>query len=251
MSSRQHAPLILTSPDGSSHKLAPVPFQRAWAGGGYDEAWIRDLFLAHADAVSLQEIDPSFGPLVPVRKELDTRGAGFADALYVDPLGMPTLVECKLWRNPEARREAVGQILGHARARRAWAILLGPAWAVTARGSLATPRRQHRGARHPVVAVRPTARPIARRRHDGVPDRTAATPGSMRASAAIGGECDGEPDPRSSRRGGAMAAGGRGWSRRRGARRAPSPGPPKPSRSASERRRPPWSEREQVGTSPA
>ena len=33
---------------------------------------------------------------------------------------MPTLVECKLWRNPEARREVVGQILDYARALRRW-----------------------------------------------------------------------------------------------------------------------------------
>ncbi|WP_170249324.1 DUF4268 domain-containing protein [Methylobacterium haplocladii] len=52
--------------------------------------------------------------------ELDTRKAGFADILFINPLGMPTLVECKLWRNPEARREVVGQILDYARVIREW-----------------------------------------------------------------------------------------------------------------------------------
>jgi hypothetical protein len=53
---------------------------------------------------------------------MDTRNAGFVDAVFLSPTGMPTLVECKLWRNPEARREVVGQILDYARAVRRWTV---------------------------------------------------------------------------------------------------------------------------------
>ena len=120
MSSRQHAPLILIDGDGSSRRLPPISMQARAASGGYDEAWIRDLVFAHPEAIPVQEIDPSFGPLVPICVELDTRAAGFADALFLNNLGMPTIVECKLWRNPEARREVVGQILDYARALRRW-----------------------------------------------------------------------------------------------------------------------------------
>ena len=118
MSLRQRTPLILTSADGTSYRLAPVSLQFGRLGGGYDEAWIRDLVFAHPAALPVNEIEPSFGPLIPVCTELDTRTAGFADALFLNPLGMPTLVECKLWRNPEARREVVGQILDYASALR-------------------------------------------------------------------------------------------------------------------------------------
>lgn len=120
MSLRQHTPLILTSTDGTSHRLAPVSLQLGRTGGGYDEAWIRDLVFAHPTTLPFNEIEPSFGPLIPVCTELDTRTAGFADALFLNPLGMPTLVECKLWRNPEARREVVGQILDYASVLRRW-----------------------------------------------------------------------------------------------------------------------------------
>ncbi len=120
MSLRQHTPLVLTSADGTSHRLAPVSLQLGRTGGGYDEAWIRDLVFAHPAALPVGEIEPSFGPLIPVCTELDTRTAGFADALFLNPLGMPTLVECKLWRNPEARREVVGQILDYASVLRRW-----------------------------------------------------------------------------------------------------------------------------------
>lgn len=120
MSSRQHAPLVLIAPGAPSRALRPVALQATKGTGGYDEAWVRDLVFAHPEAIPTQELDPSFGPLVPVCTELDTRSAGFADALFVNPLGMPTLVECKLWRNPEARREVVGQILDYARVLRRW-----------------------------------------------------------------------------------------------------------------------------------
>jgi hypothetical protein len=38
----------------------------------------------------------------------------------MNSLGMLTLVECKLWRSPEARREVVGQILDYARTLKKW-----------------------------------------------------------------------------------------------------------------------------------
>ena len=42
-----------------------------------------------------------------------TRG-GAIDVTYLNPEGLPTLVETTLWRNPEARRVAVAQILDYA-----------------------------------------------------------------------------------------------------------------------------------------
>lgn len=38
----------------------------------------------------------------------------------VTPSGLPVLVECKLWRNPEGRREVVGQILDYAKELARW-----------------------------------------------------------------------------------------------------------------------------------
>ena len=51
--------------------------------------------------------------------ELGTR-AGSADALYLTPTGRIVLAEFKLWRNPDARREVVGQILDYARVLASW-----------------------------------------------------------------------------------------------------------------------------------
>jgi hypothetical protein len=51
---------------------------------------------------------------VPICTELNTP-AGPIDNFMVSPSGLPVLVECKLWRNPEARREVVSQILDYAK----------------------------------------------------------------------------------------------------------------------------------------
>jgi len=60
-----------------------------------------------------------FSRPVPICTELNTP-AGPIDNFMVTPSGLPVLVECKLWRNPEARREVVSQILDHAKELSRW-----------------------------------------------------------------------------------------------------------------------------------
>ena len=50
----------------------------------------------------------------------DGNGDGFLDNLLVTPSGNLALIECKLWRNPEARREVVGQMLDYAERLARW-----------------------------------------------------------------------------------------------------------------------------------
>lgn len=58
------------------------------------------------------------GP-VAICRELTTP-AGSIDNLLVTPTGLPVLVECKLWRNPEGRREVIGQILDYSKELTKW-----------------------------------------------------------------------------------------------------------------------------------
>lgn len=76
---------------------------------------LRDLLFAHLSALPIDELDPAIGTLVPVARELNLAGVGRIDALLIDTFGRLIIVECKLWRNPQARREVVGQILDYAR----------------------------------------------------------------------------------------------------------------------------------------
>lgn len=114
--SRQHsAPVILEG--GSTKVLRQLSL--AAAQGGVSEAQIQELVHKHPGSLPVEEVDPSFKGPVAICRELMTP-AGPIDNLLVTPSGLPILVECKLWRNPEGRREVVGQIIDYAKELSRW-----------------------------------------------------------------------------------------------------------------------------------
>ena len=106
--------IVLTdpaAPSGASDlALRPVSL----ASGGRSEAWLRDFLLAHPSVLPTAAIDPAYADPIPVCRELRTP-AGPLDCLFATRFGGLVVVECKLWRNPQARREVVGQILDYAK----------------------------------------------------------------------------------------------------------------------------------------
>jgi len=86
---------------------------------GRSETWLRDTLVDHPQILPIDDIEPSFGPLIPLCRELRT-SVGPVDIAFICPSGKLTLVECKLWRNPEARRSVVAQILDYASAIKRW-----------------------------------------------------------------------------------------------------------------------------------
>jgi hypothetical protein len=99
----------------------PVRGERLAFGetNGRNEAWLRDTLFDHPELLPVKDIDPAYGPLTPLCTELRTE-AGPLDIAFINPFGRLTLVECKLWRNPQARREVVAQVLDYARAISRW-----------------------------------------------------------------------------------------------------------------------------------
>jgi hypothetical protein len=95
------------------------PLALAAGLGTVSEAEIQALVQHHPSCLPISEIDPLFADPVPICTELNTP-AGPIDNLMVTPSGLPVLVECKLWRNPEGRREVVGQILDYAKELTRW-----------------------------------------------------------------------------------------------------------------------------------
>lgn len=85
----------------------------------FQEEWLQRLIHEHPGLLPIEEIDSAFSPLVAIGREIATP-AGYIDNLYVSPEGYLTIVETKLWRNPEARREVVGQILDYAKELNRW-----------------------------------------------------------------------------------------------------------------------------------
>lgn len=93
----------------------PRVIARVPEGVARQEHHLRDLIYDHPEAVPVHALDPSYGRMFTVARELSIPGVGFVDVLLADEWGRLVLIECKLWRNPQARREVVGQILDYAR----------------------------------------------------------------------------------------------------------------------------------------
>mgnify|MGYP005854746955 CR=1 FL=1 len=92
---------------------------------GMTESWLQGLLFDHPALVLLDRIEPGAGPFLPLVRELPLPRPGgtvFLDLFGVTPAGRPVLVECKLWRNPQARREVVAQILEYAALLRQWTL---------------------------------------------------------------------------------------------------------------------------------
>ncbi len=105
--------------EGLEESLRRIPVGTPKSQGGIDESTLQDLLFRHPKSLPIAAIDAAYDGIVPVCRELSTP-AGYLDALYVNALGRLTLVEFKLWRNPQARREVIGQILDYAKELAAW-----------------------------------------------------------------------------------------------------------------------------------
>ena len=105
--------------DTTPEVLQRVSLAAGASEGGISEAELQDLLFRLPQALPLAAIDAAFADPVPVCKELTTP-SGYVDALYVNRLGRLTIAEFKLWRNPQARREVIGQILDYAKDLASW-----------------------------------------------------------------------------------------------------------------------------------
>jgi hypothetical protein len=116
---RQHGiPVLLRSGSGGGAERLQKVGQLS-GGDAVSEADIQALVHEHPTCLPIAEIDAMFSDAVPICRELNTP-AGPIDNFMVTPSGLPVLVECKLWRNPEARREVVSQILDYAKELSRW-----------------------------------------------------------------------------------------------------------------------------------
>ena len=101
--------------DSKAEKLKQLDFsKKASEPAPFDEAWLQHLIMRHPSLLPVAQIEPAFNSLIPICVELPMR-SGSMDNLFVTPAGDLALVECKLWRNPEARREVVAQIIDYAK----------------------------------------------------------------------------------------------------------------------------------------
>jgi len=83
------------------------------ASGAFSEAWLQEVLRQHPDILPVEEFGPVFYPLISIGREVPT-AAGSIDNLFISHSGYLVVVETKLWRNPEAKREVVAQLIDYA-----------------------------------------------------------------------------------------------------------------------------------------
>jgi len=91
----------------------PVALDRIdLASGAHSEAWLQQLVFDQPRLLPITQIEPGLGSLTPVATEVAC-GHGYIDNVYLTGSGDLVIVEVKLWRNPQARREVVAQALDY------------------------------------------------------------------------------------------------------------------------------------------
>ncbi|WP_242133410.1 PDDEXK family nuclease [Aestuariivivens marinum] len=94
----------------NTQKLERIPLTEKL----FQEEWLQKLIFENPQILPVDNLEIGFTPLIPLGREIST-SVGFIDNLFISPDGYLTIVETKLWRNPEAKREVVGQIIDYAK----------------------------------------------------------------------------------------------------------------------------------------
>lgn len=105
--------------DGKALALSPIRLDDK----DITEKWLQKQLDENPGLLPIDDISSAWGPLVSLGREIPLP-VGYIDNLFVSPAGEVTVVEAKLWRNPEARRKVIGQILDYAAALRLSQVLL-------------------------------------------------------------------------------------------------------------------------------
>lgn len=106
---------FLINKDASGQRLQLIEDKEQ----GCDEAWLQELLRKQPDILPVAEIEPIFYPMIPIGCEVSIE-TGAIDNLFISHRGYLILVETKLWRNPEAKREVVAQVIDYGSSLSKW-----------------------------------------------------------------------------------------------------------------------------------
>jgi hypothetical protein len=107
-------PLIVANfTETPARSLKRIRFERG-VDDNFNERWLQKLVSRYPSVLPIEQIEAALTPAVPICMELPL-ASGFVDNLYATPDGDLIVGETKLFRNPEARREVVGQIIDYAK----------------------------------------------------------------------------------------------------------------------------------------
>lgn len=106
---RDCSPAVVAG-DGTLIPLERIPLRETLI----KEHFPQDLIRRNPDLLPVAELEPTFAPLITVGWEVDASPAGSIDLLCINRDGRLTIVETKLWRNPQALRDVVSQVIDYA-----------------------------------------------------------------------------------------------------------------------------------------
>lgn len=95
-------PHLITGQDAEGEELLGLSSQDK----AFQEDWLQEMLFKHPSILPMEIVDEAFSPLIPIGREIAS-----TDGLFISPRGLLTIVETKLWRNPEAHRTVIAQIL--------------------------------------------------------------------------------------------------------------------------------------------
>ncbi|MCK4999373.1 MAG: hypothetical protein KAS23_07555 [Anaerohalosphaera sp.] len=104
-------PYLIQDVEASGRKLSQLPAKKK----AFSEDWLQQLLHKHTDILPLDDFGEGFTPAISIGREIAN-----IDNLFVSPSGLITIVETKLWRNPEGHRTVVAQILDYAKTLSKW-----------------------------------------------------------------------------------------------------------------------------------
>jgi hypothetical protein len=78
----------------------------------FDESFLQELLADHPELLPVHDIRDDAGSLLCIGREVAV-SSGAIDNIYLSTEGYPVIVETKLWRNPQARREVLSQTLDY------------------------------------------------------------------------------------------------------------------------------------------
>jgi len=81
----------------------------------FDEDFLQKLIFNEPELLPTEDLDSDYSKLIPLNREVIV-SSGSIDVIYLTPEGRICIVETKLWRNPEAHRTVIAQIIAYAKA---------------------------------------------------------------------------------------------------------------------------------------
>lgn len=109
-------PIVLVDADGNSSRIDRTDL----LSGQYTELWLQDLLSANPFLLPTDDFGPLYDNLVCIGREVSANRSGYIDCLFISPAGGIVIVETKLFRNQEARRTVVAQIIDYAKEVQTW-----------------------------------------------------------------------------------------------------------------------------------